>query len=354
MTNVLIVEDSPTARMLLQRILDSDALLNVVAAVDSGEAALDYLSSFNRPPVHVITMDIVMPGLDGFTATQRIMETTPLPIVIVSAAYKPDEAELSFKAINAGAVAIVEKPVSPSHPDYPRVSAKMVETLRLMSEVKVITRFPRNRQRETAPASYAPAGSKPYSQRAADLVVIGSSTGGPPAVHTILSRLSPGLTVPLLIVQHISRGFVEGLARWLEKGAGLPVHIPADGDLCRPGHVYLAPDDCHMGICTGDRICLEKSQPEYGQRPSVAHLFRSAARHYPKNSIGILLSGMGNDGAAELKLMKDAGAITIAQDEESCVVYGMPWEAVKIDGATYVLPPELIAQKIKYITGGVM
>lgn len=342
----MIVEDSPTASMLLRRILESDEGLNVVAEMDSGEDALNYLSQSTRPPIHVITMDIKMPGMDGFTTTQRIMETTPLPIVVVSAAYTPDEAELSFKAIQAGAVAIIEKPVSPTHPDFPAVSANVVETVRLMSEVKVITRFPR-----TATTNLSPRQPplKMALHKSIDVVVIGSSTGGPPAIHSILSQLTPDFPAPILLVQHITPGFSEGLARWLEKGTGLPVSIPADGVQCLPGHVYLAPDDRHMGIGAGKKIVLEAAEPDYGQRPSVAHLFRSTALHYPRNAIGILLSGMGNDGAAELKIMKDAGAVTIAQEKSSCVVFGMPWEAIKIDGAHHVMTPEQIGNKIKQL-----
>lgn len=346
MINVMIVEDSPTSRQLLKQILSSDERLNVVSEVNSGEEALKYLSQNGRPPIHVITMDIKMPGMDGFTATQRIMETTPLPIVLISSAYKPEEAELSFKAIQAGAVAILEKPVSPTHPDFKDISANIVETVRLMSEIKVITRFPR---KKAAVPNSSKKTLRLTRRSSTEVVVIGSSTGGPPAIHSILSRLTPDFPVPILLVQHITSGFGSGLARWLEKGTGLPVHIPGDGELCLPGHVYLAPDNMHMGICAGLKICLSASAPDYGQRPSVAHLFQSAARHYPKRAIGILLSGMGRDGSAELKLLKDSGSVTIAQDEASCVVYGMPWEAVKLDGVNHILSPELIAQKIKQL-----
>ncbi len=350
MIHVLIVEDSPSVRLLLHRILESDADIRVVHRVASGEEALLYLANPDRPVVHVVTMDIVMPGMDGFSATRRIMETTPLPIVIVSAAYKPDEVEHSFKAIDAGAVAIVEKPVAPTHPDYPAIAANMVETVKLMAAVKVVTRFPRNLKHAATPLSslpLSPVAINSKAERHYDLLAIGASTGGPPVLLTILTTLTPSFPLPVLIVQHISQGFVAGLAQWLENGAGIPVHVATEGEICRPGHVYLAPDNCHMGITFGLRILLDKSNPEKGQRPSVAFLFRSVTRVLAKQAIGVLLTGMGCDGAEQLKEMKEAGALTFAQNEESCVVYGMPGEAVKLNGADYVLPPLALAEKIR-------
>jgi two-component system, chemotaxis family, protein-glutamate methylesterase/glutaminase len=346
MVNVLIVEDSKSTRMLLKKILESDPLIRVIGEVESGEDALQFLE-YKKPDV--ITMDIVMSGMDGFTATQRIMGNAPIPIVIVSSAFKPDEAENSFKALEAGAVAIIEKPIAPTHPDYLRVCREFTDTVKIMSEVKVVTRWTRDRK-------VIKTGLKPpaYSGRfikELDIVVIGASTGGPPALLTILSTLPGNFPAPILIVQHISAGFVVGLASWLESGTGFPVHIPSDGEVCLPGHVYLAPDDFQMGVTFGPRVVLDKSDFENGQRPAVSYLFRSTARHFPKSAIGVLLTGMGNDGAAELKMMKDNGSMTIAQDEASCVVFGMPGEAVKIRGAGYILPPVDIAKTIADMIG---
>lgn len=358
MIHVLMVEDSPSVRLLLHQILESDPDICVVHSVASGEEALLYLARTDRPPVHVVTMDIVMPGMDGFSATRRIMETTPLPIVIVSAAYKPDEAESSFKAMDAGAVAIVEKPVAPTHPDYSTIAAYMTETVKLMAAVKVVTRFPRLLKRSTvplSPASFSPffsplvPGKTGNISRDFEVLAIGASTGGPPVILAILTALTPHFPLPVLIVQHISQGFVTGLAQWLENSSGMPVHVASAGEMCRPGHVYLAPDNCHMGLTYGLRILLNQSNPEKGQRPSVSFLFRSLTQVCGKRVIGVLLTGMGSDGATELKEMREAGAVTFAQNEESCIVYGMPGEAVKLDGADYVLPPMGIVEKIRAI-----
>jgi two-component system chemotaxis response regulator CheB len=175
------------------------------------------------------------------------------------------------------------------------------------------------------------------------IIAIGASTGGPPVLQTILSELSKNLPVPILIVQHIAKGFIKGLAEWLGQVTGFPVHIAAHRERLAAGHVYFAPDDIHMGVESNDRIVLTKSEPNNGLRPSASHLFRSVAKAYRESAVGVLLTGMGADGAAELKLMKDNGGITIAQDKASSLVHGMPGVAIQLGAATYVLsPPEIV------------
>ena len=170
-------------------------------------------------------------------------------------------------------------------------------------------------------------------------------------LQTILSGLPQKFPVPILVVQHIARGFLEGMVAWLGQTTSLPIHTAVYGDRPLPGHVYFAPDNFHMEI-RGNRIVLNKDKPEYGIRPSVSHLFRSATNVFGENTIGVLLTGMGKDGAEELKMMKEKGAVTIVQDEESSVVYGMPGEALKLDAAIYVLPPHKMAPALKSLTNG--
>jgi two-component system chemotaxis response regulator CheB len=176
------------------------------------------------------------------------------------------------------------------------------------------------------------------------VVAIGASTGGPPAIEAILLKLPKDFCAPLLIVQHIAPGFVQGFADWLANSCRFPVGIATQNEFPLPGHAYVAPDGVHMGMEINGRIVLSKSEPENGLRPSVSYLFRSVAEVFGKNIVGVLLTGMGKDGAYELKMMKEKGAITIAQDKESCVVYGMPGEAVNLNAATYVLSPPKIAE----------
>jgi two-component system chemotaxis response regulator CheB len=175
------------------------------------------------------------------------------------------------------------------------------------------------------------------------VIGIGASTGGPPVLQTILSGLPKDFPAPLLIVQHIARGFLPGLVEWLNQTTGLSVHIAAHGALLQPGHAYIAPDDFHLGVGAGGRATLAHEAPEHGVRPAVAFLFRSLAQNCGHQAIGVLLTGMGKDGAQELKEMRDSGAWTIAQDRDSSVVHGMPGEAILLDAAAQVLPADRIA-----------
>ena len=289
-------------------------------------------------------MDINMPGMNGHEATRAIMGTNPLPIVIVSASYDRSDVEKSFRAMEAGAVAILEKPAGSGHPDFEYTSRELLKTVKLMSEVRVVRRWTHGRLKEARVEADA-ALKRPK------LVAIGASTGGPPVIQTILSGLSPGFQVPVMIVQHISKGFIDGMTEWLSNETGLPIGIASDGETLKPGRIYFAPDAYHMGVVRGGRVSLSKAPPENGIRPSVAHLFRSAIAAYGSDAVGILLTGMGKDGAMELKQMRDRGALTIAQDKESSVIYGMPGEAVRLDGATLVLPPERIAARLASLIG---
>jgi len=347
MIKVLIVEDSAVVRQHLKNILEEDGGIRVVGMAENGEESLKFVQK-QKPDV--ITMDINMPGMNGLDATRRIMETHPVPIVIVSASFDSSDVDKSFRAMEAGALAIVEKPLGEGHSDYDSASKTLVQTVKLMSEVKVVKRWTKSRFPRTTDivTSEVVSGQMPNNIKA---VVIGASTGGPPVLQTILSGLPREFPVPILVVQHIARGFLEGMVAWLGQTTSLPIHTAAYGDRPLPGHVYFAPDNFHMEI-RGNRIVLNKDKPEYGIRPSVSHLFRSAANVFGENTIGVLLTGMGKDGAVELKMMKEKGAVTIVQDEESSVVYGMPGEALRLDAAIYVLPPHKMAPALKSLTNG--
>ena len=341
MIKVLIVEDSFVVRELLMHILSTDPQIEIIGTASNGEEALKFLE-YQKPDV--ITMDINMPKMDGFEATRTIMENKPVPIVIVTGSWDPQEVATSFRAMEAGAVALLGKPTGVADPHYERNAKQLVETVKLMSEIKVVKRRPYPGDRKT-PADLAAAVKPGVAKKSPEIriVAMGVSTGGPQVLQRILSRLPKDFPASILIVQHIARGFLEGMADWLEKTCGFLFHIPLHGEYLLPGHVYLAPDDYHMGVAGGDRIALSKDSPENGTRPSVSYLFRSVREVYGRHSAAVLLTGMGRDGAEELKLMKENGAITIIQDKESSVVFGMPGEALKLDAAMHVLPPEAIA-----------
>jgi two-component system chemotaxis response regulator CheB len=334
---VLVVEDSPSVRMLLVHILNSDPRIEVAGTARNGREALQFLA---EKSADVILMDIEMPEMDGFETTRTIMETRPVPIIICSGSGDPKESITTFRLMEAGAVACVEKPLGLDHKDFAAMAANLLQTVRLMSEVKVVRRWSRL-QRDT-PTPVQKSNSKRGNGKVS-VIGIGASTGGPPVLQTLLADLPKEFPVPLLIVQHISPGFLSGLVDWLNQTTGVKVHIAAHGTEALPGHAYLAPDDLHMSVNNDGQISLSKDGGATNLRPSVANLFRSLANHFGADAIGVLLTGMGKDGAEELKRMRDCGAVTIAQDRETSVVHGMPGEAIAIGGATYVLPSHMIA-----------
>lgn len=345
--NVLLVDDSQVARLLLVRILESDPRIRVIGAVTDGQSALDFVSTAIPD---VILMDIHMPGMDGFEATRRIMETHPVPIVVCSATTSTREMTTTFRVMEAGALACVEKPVGPGHRDFEEMAETIRNTVLLMSEIKVVRRWARARLAPAPPAARPVA--VPRASAEVRMVGIGASTGGPQALQEILASLPKTFPVPILIVQHIARGFLPGLAEWLNQTTGLQVQIAALGISPMPGHVYLAPDDFQMGISAGGRLLLTREEPENHVRPAVSYLFRSLLQAYGPAAAGVLLTGMGKDGAAELRQMKDAGAITIAQDFDSSVVHGMPGEAIRLGGASLVLPAGKIADGLVAAVAG--
>jgi two-component system chemotaxis response regulator CheB len=334
----LIVEGSDGVRSLLATILESDPRIEVVGAVKSGRAAMAFLS---QRPIDVVLMDIEMPDMEGFDATRRIMETRPAPIVCSVSSAAP-ETMTTFRAMEAGAVACIEKPRSRDQRDFDALANALRQTVKLMAEVKVVRRWPRPGNGPAEAALLAP------KREANDIEVvgIGASTGGPPVLQSILSALPADFTVPVLIVQHIAVGFLSGLVDWLNQTTGLHVQVATHGIHPLPGRVYLAPDDCHMSVRPGGQIALGREEPVSGLRPAIANLFRSLADVHAHKAVGVLLTGMGKDGAEDLKRMRERGAVTIAQDRETCVVHGMPGEAIAIGAATHILPADRIAQAL--------
>ncbi|MBI5248892.1 MAG: chemotaxis response regulator protein-glutamate methylesterase [Desulfomonile tiedjei] len=346
MIKVLVVEDSPVALELLKHILSSDPEINVIGTAENGLEAVEFVS---RQKPDVITMDIIMPKMDGFEATRSIMESNPVPIVIVSASLVREEVEKTWKAVEAGAVAVLEKPKY-SSPGQPSEDAeRLIETVKLMSQVKVVRRWRRAVPSNPVPAPAA-ALPRPVVRKASDrhikVVAIGASTGGPPVLQQLFSKLPSNFRYPVLLVQHISPGFTRGFVDWLNRTSNVKVDLASNGETAVPGRVYVAPDGLQMKIEPSGKIILANDKPENGIRPSVSYLFRSVARSFGDKAVGVLLTGMGRDGAEELKAMRDEGAVTIAQDKESCIVYGMPMEAVKLGGAQYSLSPERMTEML--------
>lgn len=341
MIEVLIVDDSTTLRRLLERLLTEDPDIRVVGRVFSGEEALRFLE---RRSVDVVTMDIELSGLDGFETTRRIMASRPCPVVIVSSRWDPSEVEKTFLAVDAGAVALLPKPGAGEDPKlYGGELRRVVREAALAGPPKRRRRPPAS-QRRSAPAA---EGRPSVPLR---VVVVGASTGGPQALAELLAGLPGDFPLPLLVVQHIAFGFLGGLADWLSKVTSLSVKIAEEGPV-EGGTVYLGPEGRHLEMTDCATLKLTEAPPEHAVRPSASRLFRSVASVCASSSAAVLLSGMGTDGAAELRRLRDLGAVTFAQDRESSIVWGMPGEAVRLDGAGQVLSPSLIASALVDLVG---
>lgn len=346
MIDILIVDDSPVARRLLTHIFSADPDLHVVGIAVDGQEALDAVRR-HRP--QVVTMDIHMPVLDGFEATRRIMQSHPVPIVMISGSYDPTEVSKAFRSMEEGAFAILARPVGPEDPHYEWQAREICQTIHLAAAT-----VPRRRQASpTSPMAGSARGPIVAAGAAGPvrLVAIGASTGGPPALQTILASLPPQFPVPIVIVQHIASGFVEGMIQWLNNTSGPLVCLAHHRELLQAGHAYVAPDGAQMGVSADGTLAMLNGPPEHGLCPSVSHLFRSVATHYRASAIGVLLTGMGRDGAAELAAMRQLGAVTIVQNRESCAVFGMPGQAVDLGGAMHQLPPDQIARMLLALAG---
>ncbi|MBN1631050.1 MAG: response regulator [Thermoleophilia bacterium] len=388
---LLIVDNSPTARERLQRLLDPVPDIDVVGEAGSVEKALRLFEDII--PTAVL-MDCEMPKPGSFAALNEMMSLYPVPIIMMTKQTPEAGSPLESQALETGAVALVTwTPGSPGKTG----DANLLRTVRAMSEVKVVRRRGQLSRatvsaieatggsahvRSTSPAAAraatptaaatavaaGPATSRAGASRSAasvqpllatpvhrvEIVAIGASTGGPPVLQTILSGLSRPLPVPIVIVQHLSRGFQSSLISWLSDATRMRIVVAQHGMPLDAGIVYLAPDDRHMVVDAAGRAMMNSDPPENGSRPSVSVLFRSVSQRYGPHAVGILLTGMGRDGAKELKLMRDKGAATIAQDEETSVVHGMPGEAIKLKGARYILPPERMASVVEHHVMGSM
>jgi two-component system, chemotaxis family, protein-glutamate methylesterase/glutaminase len=331
---VLIVDDSAVLRQSIRLILQSDPELLVVGEANNG---LDAIAMAEKLQPDVITMDIQMPKMDGLGAIREIMAEHPAPIVVVTGADLDRDITLASQATKVGAISVLKRPEGIGHAGYQAFAVKLIEQVKLMSAVKVIRR-PKELTGHPPPVVMAPAAHLP------ELVAIGSSTGGPAALHRILSALPADFPVPILIVQHISFGFVEGLASWLGAACPLKVKVGSQGERIETGTVYIAPDGSHMQVDRFHKIVLSNADPVSGFRPSVTAMFESVAYCYGAGTVAVILTGMGSDGAVGMKALHAAGATTLAQDEASCVVYGMPKEAIALGVIDRVVALDQVAR----------
>nr|WP_203545020.1 chemotaxis-specific protein-glutamate methyltransferase CheB [Desulfovibrio sp. JC010] len=347
----MIVDDSASVRTLFAEMFKREEDFEVVGCAEDGYSALRMVREL-KPDV--VTMDVNLPDCDGFRVTRMIMEENPVPIVIISAVYSASDAEIGFRLIDTGALAFHNKPALRSE-NFEEQMQEIIISVRLMSEVRVVRRKSRFRNETGLPCP--PSVDRdccvtPSSGRG-KVVCVGASTGGPQAIKQLLVSLPHEFPAPVLIVQHMSEGFTSGMVSWLKNHTGHDVRLAEHGDVLKSGIVYFAPEGSHMEVTAERKIVLTDAPSVSGIRPSASVLFLSAARNLGRSVVGVLLTGMGRDGADGLLEIRRNGGYTIAQDEESSIVFGMPGEAVKLGAAMSVLPIEKVGGHLKEIFFGI-
>ncbi|MDD5717788.1 MAG: chemotaxis protein CheB [Sulfuricurvum sp.] len=328
MIRLMIVDDSAATRELLIYALASEPDIELAGIASDGEEAVT-LSKRVHPDI--ILMDINMPRLNGYEASRQIMEENPVPILLMTATWDIKEVEEKIKKMHLGVLGSFEKPYGPGHPRYKELYEKILAAIRLMSDVKVVRRW-KNSDATTVDKFEV------TEKKVSSVVLIGSSTGGPPILHSLLQGLPFNYSLPILIAQHMNAEFIESFVQWLNNQCALNVILATEGEKITGGNVYIAPPLYHLTL-DNNRIRLIKGEANELYIPSVSRLFASVQPTDAKNIVAVLLSGMGKDGAEETVRLKNAGAITIGQNETTSVVYGMVNEAVKLGGIEFILPP---------------
>lgn len=386
---VLLVEDSPVALTIFKRLLGSTPEIEIVGMARTGIEGLELIPKVQP---QVICTDLHMPQMDGLEFTREVMAKFPRPILVISSSVQAEDTQNVFKLLKAGAVDVFPKPRQGVLGNFEAIRQELIGKIKVLSGVAVFTLHRRNGDRsvqtvrspivesrslsktplppdvrkissvsqQVTPShaigsdrlppklpetSHPPAAKFPIPDSSAliRIVAIGASTGGPQALHTILSHLPQKFPVPVICVQHISEGFLQGLVDWLASESHLPVKIAAAGARPEPGVVYFPPERKHLELDTQGRFSYSTEGPVSGHRPSVTVTLNSVADRYRRGAVGVLLTGMGRDGADGMLAIAKAGGLTIAQNESTCVVFGMPKEAIALGAAHHVLPISDIA-----------
>jgi len=334
-TRVLVVDDSLVAREMLKHILGSDPGIEVIGTATDGAEAVEMTAAL-RPDL--VTMDIHMPRMGGIEATERIMAYSPTPILVVSSSVYGEGVGRAFDALACGALDVVLKPAPRDWAGLDEIARDLVRRVQMLARVRVITHVRGRQAGRRAAAAHT-------EHRSGSVVAIGASTGGPSALREVLGGLPAGLPAPILVTQHIADGFIPGLVEWLDAACAIRVREADGGRPLEPGTAYLAPTGRDL-VLDGGVVRLD--QPAAGQvhAPSADVLFESVAQSCGNAAVGVLLTGMGADGARGLRALRDVGAATIAQDEATSVVFGMPRSAIELDAAGQVLPLGEIADAV--------
>ncbi|MBI1921439.1 MAG: chemotaxis-specific protein-glutamate methyltransferase CheB [Geobacter sp.] len=325
MIKILLADDSLLVRSILKDLFSSANDIEVIGEARNGREAVDMTGSL-RPDL--VIMDIMMPVLDGLAAIEEIMASCPTPILVLSGALDNREVNQAFEAIKKGALDVMEKPVDMFGLDLPEVRERILNKVRMLSRIRVIGH--RHRRAMEPKTELASQGTE------RTMLVIGASTGGPKAVLSILKTLPPDFKGSVFVVQHISNGFAAGFAGWLNRESRIKVRLAEEGDVPRPGEVLVAPNHRHIVLQDG-KIALLDGEPVNSCRPSIDVFFKSFSLESCRHVVAVLLTGMGRDGAEGLNEIHRMGGLSIAQNEQSSVVFGMPRAAIALGGVDHVL-----------------
>lgn len=341
-TRVLIVDDSGLTRDILKKMLELDTDIHVIGSAENGKIAIKLVQEL-KPDV--VIMDINMPVMNGFEATEMIMAYCPTPILILSSVIDKSGKYTTFNALASGAVDVMLKPSVLPNDSWDRIRNILTKKVKLISSAKVITHV-KGRVKEifthTEPVPLP-------KQKTYEIIGIGASIGGPSIVMQILKNLPHDYNLGILVVQHMAEGFINSFAEWIGNACKVKVRLAKEGDKLEKGHVLIAPDGYHTIVYSNKTIGLMSGEMVNGVKPSVDILFKSIAEVYGKHAIGILLTGMGVDGAEGLQHIKNKGGITIAQSEKSCAVFGMPKAAIERGSADKVLSVEDIIHTLNEV-----
>lgn len=377
---VVVVDDSALMRRIITELLEHDPMIRVVGTAGDGRAAIAMVQQL-RPDV--VTMDVRMPVMDGLATTEHLMAYCPTPILVLTASLASHDIDITFKMLGAGALEIFEKPSGANPQALERAGHALIRRIKLLARVKVVTHL-RGRRKTNSPLEpladpgraqpavlqpLRPVGvpvaasrtrapdsvRAPSTQRAHvaqpaklaffPIIVIGASTGGPRVVHQILGGLPCNLLAAVVVVQHIAAGFSAGMVEWLAHASKMPISLAQEGQTIRPGEVLIAPDLRDLLITNEGTIHLSET-PLLIQRPAIDITMQAAAEVFGARAIGVLLTGMGRDGAYGMLTIRRARGYTIAQDEASSAIFGMPRAAIQLDAIDEVLSPALIAARL--------
>ncbi len=339
MLRVLVVDDSALMRKLIPQIIERDSSIHVVGTAMDGAFALKKIQELQP---HVITLDLEMPRMDGMETLRAIMRQSRLPVIVVSA-HTTQGASATFKALALGAFDFVAKPQDALSANMDAIATELINKIKVAAETRI------SKAQPEVPATRRNKKSGQKRLPARRIVAIGVSTGGPNALQYVLSQLPADFPAAIVVVQHMPEGFTELFARRLDECCAIDVKEAASGDLLLAGRALICPGNRHMRVKRmplGDIAVLSEEPKINGHRPSVDVLYRSVAQEFGRDALGLIMTGMGEDGAEALGEIRKQGGVTIAQDEESCVVYGMPRAAIDRGSVMRVVPLDALANTL--------